>query len=193
MKKTILFMISVVAALSAAATDRFYIEDFTINPGETKQVSIMLDNEIEYTAFQVDLLLPEGLTVEMDDGDYVFDLTSRKANDHTITSMLHEDGFIRIIAYSLNVKAFKGNSGALVTFNLIADDNFKGPAPRPVNKIFLLVIKDRTLRSREIQENNLFDFSRTARSFLLPLQPKSQKHYGRKRFTATTRGPGCPL
>lgn len=129
MKKTILFLMSVMVALSAAATDRFYIEDFIISPGETKQVSIMLDNDEEYTALQVDLLLPEGLTVEMDDGEYVFDLTSRKASDHTLSSMMHEDGAIRIIAYSLNVNPFKGNSGALVTFNLIADEDFKGPAP----------------------------------------------------------------
>lgn len=129
MKKTFLFLISVMAALNAAATDRFYIEDFIISPGETKQVSIMLDNEEQYSAFQVDLLLPEGLTVEMDNGEYTFNLTSRKDNDHTILSMMHEDGSFRIIAYSLNVKSFKGNSGALVTFNLSADDNFKGPAP----------------------------------------------------------------
>lgn len=92
MKKTFLFLISVMAALNAAATDRFYIEDFIISPGETKQVSIMLDNEEQYSAFQVDLLLPEGLTVEMDNGEYTFNLTSRKDNDHTILSMMHEDG-----------------------------------------------------------------------------------------------------
>lgn len=129
MKKTVLFLMSVLAVLSAAATDRFYIEDFIISPGETKQVSIMLDNDEQYTALQVDLLLPEGLTVEMEDGDYVFALTSRKASDHTLSSMMHEDGSIRIIVYSLNVKPFKGNSGALITFNLIADENFNGPAP----------------------------------------------------------------
>ena len=41
---------TVVAVLCAAATDRFYIEDFTIAPGETKTVSILLENEATYTA-----------------------------------------------------------------------------------------------------------------------------------------------
>ena len=62
MKKTIILFTAMVVALGAAATDRFYIEDFTISPGETRTVSILLDNEAEYTAFQSDLYLPEGLT-----------------------------------------------------------------------------------------------------------------------------------
>ncbi len=115
------------ASLCAAATDRFYIEDITIGPGETQLVSICLNNSIEYTAFQADLVLSEGLSVEQEDGDFVFDLTARKGNDHTISSLLRDDGAIRIIAYSLNLKSFKGNSGALVTFNLKAEDDFVGP------------------------------------------------------------------
>ena len=38
MKKTIILFAAMVVALGAAATDRFYIEDFTISPGETRTV-----------------------------------------------------------------------------------------------------------------------------------------------------------
>ena len=69
---------AVVSLLCAAATDRFYIEDFSIAPGETRTVSILLDNEAAYTAFQTDIYMPNGLTIEMEDGDYIFDLTDRK-------------------------------------------------------------------------------------------------------------------
>ena len=61
-------------------------------------VSIMLDNEMAYTAFQTDIYLPEGLTVEQEDGDYVFDLTSRKGRDHIIASQVQVDGAIRIMS-----------------------------------------------------------------------------------------------
>ena len=128
MKRKIIAVLAVLVALGAAATDRFYIEDFTIAPGETQTVSIMLDNEASYTAFQFNIYMPEGLTVEQEDGDYIFDLTDRKARDHNIASQLQEDGSIRVMSYSLHINAYNGNSGALVTFNVTARDNFEGPA-----------------------------------------------------------------
>ena len=128
MKRTILLSMAVVAVLCAAATDRFYIEDFTIAPGETRTVSIMLDNETAYTAFQTDIYMPAGLSIEMEDGDYIFDLTERKSRDHMIASQPQADGAIRVISYSNRINPFNGNSGALVTFNLTADTDFTGPA-----------------------------------------------------------------
>lgn len=108
------------AAVVSAATERFYIEDFEIAPGETRTVSILLNNEVAYTAFQADLYLPDGLTVEQEDGDYIFDLTARKARDHIIASQLQPDGSIRLMSYSPKINAYSGNSGALVTFNVVA-------------------------------------------------------------------------
>ena len=128
MKRTILLSMTVVAVLCAAATDRLYIEDFTIAPGETRTVNIMLDNEIAYTAFQADIYMPAGLTIEMEDGDYIFDLTERKSRDHMIASQPQADGAIRVISYSNGINPFKGNSGALVTFNVTAATDFTGPA-----------------------------------------------------------------
>ena len=120
MKRRLLYAVLAVVAMCAAATDRFYIEDFTIAPGETRTVSILLDNETAYTAFQTDIYLPEGLTVEQEDGGFIFDLTSRKGRDHNIASQLQADGAIRIMSYSPSIKTYSGNSGALVTFNVTA-------------------------------------------------------------------------
>lgn len=128
MKRTILIIIAIVVTISATATDRFYIEDFSIAAGETHMVSILLDNEESYTAFQTDLYLPEGLTVEQEDGEYIFDLTSRKARDHSISTQTQADGSIRLMSYSLLINAYSGNSGALVTFNIMASDDFNGSA-----------------------------------------------------------------
>ena len=115
-----------VASLSAAAVDTFYINDFTINPGETKLIEINLDNDSVYTALQADIYLPEGLTIEQEDGDYLFELTDRKGRDHTIASTMLSSGAIRILIASQTLKTFKNNSGALVTFNIIADNSFSG-------------------------------------------------------------------
>ncbi len=127
MKKSILFVVMAIATLCATATDRFYIEDFSISAGETRTVSIILENETAYTAFQTDLYLPASLTVEQEDGDYIFDLTSRKGRDHNIATQVQADGAIRIMSYSPTIKAYSGNSGALVTFNVTATEDFTAP------------------------------------------------------------------
>ena len=108
--------------LCAAATDRFYIEDFSIAPSETLTVSILLDNETVYSAFQSDLYLSEGLTATN------FALTERKNSNHTLTATVLPDGGIRLLSYSLKLKSYSGNSGALVTFDITASDDFAGDA-----------------------------------------------------------------
>lgn len=135
MKSYLSFLLLALVALSAKATDRFYIEDFTINPGETKVVSIMLDNAVEYSAFQADLYLPTGLSVIQVDGDYLIDLTDRKGRDHTISSQLQADGAMRIMSYSTSLKVYSGNSGALVTMSIAANESFTGLVTISMNNI----------------------------------------------------------
>ena len=122
MKKTIILIAAMVVVLGASATDRFYVEDFTITPGETVNVSIMLDNEVEYTAFQSDLYLPEGLTATN------FALTDRKNANHSLTATVLPNGGIRLLSYSLKLKPYSGNSGALVTFDVTANEEFEDPS-----------------------------------------------------------------
>ena len=132
MKRYFIFVVMAVVSLGATA-DRFYIEDFTITPGETRTVSIMLDNEMAYTAFQCDLQLPEGLGVDEDS----FALTSRKSNNHTLTVSEFPGRSYRLMSYSLNLKNYSGNSGALVTFDVTASDDFSGPATMAIrNTVF---------------------------------------------------------
>ena len=112
-----------VVALFATATDRFYVQDFAIWPGSTRTVSILLDNEMPYTAFQCDLYLPSGLSVV----DGSFALTERKNANHTLSVSAFPDNVYRLMSYSINLKTYSGNSGALVTFEVIASDNIVCP------------------------------------------------------------------
>ena len=129
--------LAVLVGLCSSANDRFYIEDFTIAVGETVTVSIQLENEVAYTAFQTDIYLPEGLTIEQEDGDYIFDLTSRKARDHNIASQTQVDGAIRVMSYSPRINAYSGNSGALVTFNVTANEGFTSSATIQIRNTLL--------------------------------------------------------
>lgn len=140
MKKSVLVVVMVVVALNVAAVNRFFLPDFTIAQGETMQVAMILDNDEPFTAFQTDLLLPTGLSVIEDDGEYLFDLTGRNASDQTIISKLRDDGVLRMVSFCMSVKPYTGNSGALVVINLQADSAFVGPATiRLKNSFFVNV------------------------------------------------------
>lgn len=123
MKKTIMIIAAMMAAITAMAESRFYINDFSIAQSGTVEVQMILENTYELSAIQADIYLPEGLMVEMDDDEYIFDLTDRKARNHTVSSTLLSNGAIRVLISSPTSKTFSDNSGAIVTFNLTADEN----------------------------------------------------------------------
>ena len=74
-------------------------------------VSISLDNEMEYTALQLDLTLPEGMTANE------FALTNRASNLGLIVRD-RGNGKVRVLAYTPDLKTIKGNDGAVLTFNV---------------------------------------------------------------------------
>lgn len=79
------------------------------NAGNT--VSINLANEMEYTAMQMDLTLPEGMNASE------FALTNR-ASELGLIVKDRGNGKVRILAYSPTLKTIKGNEGAVLTFNV---------------------------------------------------------------------------
>lgn len=93
--------------------------DITLAAGETRRVSIMLDNEMDYAAFQLDLNLPEGLKASN------FQLTDR-ASSHTFDVNTLQIGNFRALCYSPNMTAINGHAGALLTFDVTATSNVKG-------------------------------------------------------------------
>ena len=81
--------------------------------GETvgNTVSINLANEMEYTALQMDLTLPEGMNASE------FTLTNR-ASELGLIVKDRGNGKVRVLAYTPNLKTIKGNDGAVLTFNV---------------------------------------------------------------------------
>ena len=99
--------------------DRMSGEGITLTAGETRTVSIMLDNEMDYSAFQLDLTLPEGLTA----GN--FRLTDR-AGSHAFDVNTLANGKTRALCYSPTLTAIRGNEGALLTFDVTATTAIDG-------------------------------------------------------------------
>ncbi len=136
----------IISNLSAKAENRFYIDNFIMYTGETKELAINLTNDVAFTGFQADLYLPNGLEVVQEDGDYIFELTDRKGSDHSISTERQDNGAIRLLCYSLKLKEFSGTSGALVKFRVKASDDFRGD--------FQINIKDITFSQKDLTEYN---------------------------------------
>lgn len=109
--------------VAAPESDRLYINDFSINAGETKDIEICMANSIAYNAFQCDIYLPEGLSFYEEDGEYIVDLTSRKSRTHTIAANIQPDGALRVVAFSSKNTSFSGNDGALMILPIVASES----------------------------------------------------------------------
>lgn len=121
--------------ISVNAEDKFYLPDFSIKAGETKQLAIQFEsdnvsasnpNRLEYVAFQFDIYLPEGLTIVQEKEKYHFTFNTDRSDDHTFTSAVQEDGAIRVAGASLTNAYFWGTSGDFVYFSVTAAEDFTG-------------------------------------------------------------------
>jgi len=87
----------------------------TLTMGVDCMVPVALNNAGAYSAFQVDLQLPEG--VELID----VALTDRAMSTHTIAWNTLRNGKVRVIAYSASNAAITGNEGNLINLVVKAD------------------------------------------------------------------------
>ena len=94
---------------------------------DVANVTLELTNGISFAGFQLDMVLPEGLTVEPIEGAESNFVLSR-ANGHTIMNgtVRNTPGAIRLLSYALNGEVYTGNEGTLVTFAVRATEEFEG-------------------------------------------------------------------
>ena len=114
---------------------RTYAENLTVanvelKPGESKNVAISLENPTKkYTAFQFDLELPEGVTVELkNNGKPKISLNEDRIDDHTLTVQDLGSGSYRLLCFSMSNAELYGTSGTLITMTLHAADNVSAGA-----------------------------------------------------------------
>ena len=122
-------------ATQYAMESRFFIEDFSIQAKETKTIAVNLTNDTAFSGFQADIKLPEGLELCQEDGEYMISLSTRKGNDHVLTSAMRSDGTIRLLSYSMSLNEFDDTEGALVYLTVTAANNFIGNYEISLNNI----------------------------------------------------------
>ena len=118
------------AALSALqAQNTVTVSEVTMQQGETAILSVELNNETAFAAFQMDLKLPDGFSVATtinEDDEEVLDIAlgaDRKKSTHLLTYNVLSNGTIRIASYSNANAAYKGTSGEIVRFRIAAAES----------------------------------------------------------------------
>ena len=122
MKKLLIALTAFLLTAATASADEVVVKDFTIKQGGTAVVEIELNNPNEtYTAFQMDMLLPEGITLATgEDGEALIENGSRLGSGHTIACTAIEGG-VRLVCVAAMSDAISGTGGALCTITLQAN------------------------------------------------------------------------
>ena len=100
---------------------------FSIKPGGTHKVDVVLKNDIYFCGLQADITLPEGLHVEKkSNGKMIFQYSERLSSNFAISS-IEKNGIVRVALSSLpidKIQSYKGGDGVIFSFNVVADPDF---------------------------------------------------------------------
>lgn len=121
MRRNRFYMICVLlTAFGSTFADNLTMENVTLQSGETCQVGIVLNNsENEYSAFQFDLILPEGVSVAKNDRNkFIATLNSDRADDHTLKVSQNDTNSYRFMSFSMANSTFAGTTGPVVYVTL---------------------------------------------------------------------------
>ena len=124
MNKKILTLAAFFLGVMYADADNISVADVTIEPGQTASVGISLNNtETNLVSFQMDLTLPEGITVNKAGCS----LSSRFTDgDQELTIGKQGDNVYRLTSTSFALTPISGNSGEIITLSLTASSTSAG-------------------------------------------------------------------
>ncbi len=96
----------------------------------TKRIAVNLNNVDDYTAFQLDVVLPEGMTI------VGTSLGERAGQSHEILSRKQLDGSVRMLVSSVAGETFSGNEGAVLYIDVETSNAFMGSDVELLNILF---------------------------------------------------------
>ena len=103
--------------------DNLSVGSVLLTPGQSKVVTIQLNNQTaSYTAFQFDMVLPDGVQVVKSVGDDLLaSLSVERISDHELHAAMIKSNIYRFLAFSMTNADFSGKNGALLHITLSAD------------------------------------------------------------------------
>lgn len=95
------------------------IDDITLDRGGSVECPIdFVSADKDFVSFQFDVYLPDGMSIEGINA-------GSKALDHTLTYLEREEGFVRVICYSLSNSTFSKEEGNAISLILKANDEIQ--------------------------------------------------------------------
>ena len=129
---------------AAASDDKVFIDDFQMGNGQQKNVSLRLTNTGLYTAFQCDIVLPEGLTVaENDQHAPMVNISSANAQNHIVQANYIGNGALRLLVMSMSNQPFAGNDNDVVSLTIEAGGE-TGQKVISIENVRLVNVENRT-------------------------------------------------
>ncbi len=106
-------------------TNVMYAENLEVRSGSEFVLPIIMRNTEDIISYQLDLYLPDGVTVKTDaDGELmVAENEDRIKRSHTVTADFLKDGSLRIVGYSSKNDAYLGTEGIMLYVTLVASEN----------------------------------------------------------------------
>ena len=100
---------------------------FSIKPGGTHKVDVVLKNDIYFCGLQADITLPAGLHIEKkSNGKMNFQYSERLSSNFAISSG-EKNGIVRVVLSSLpidKIQPYKDGDGVIFSFNVVAAPDF---------------------------------------------------------------------
>lgn len=116
----------------------FAINDTKVMAGSVFTMPVELKNSCEVAAFQCDIYLPEGITLQKNNkGKYEISLDENRKDDHSITIAEQPDGAIRIVVASLSSSTFSGTEGTLFNMELLVAEDVSGEKSVAIKNIHI--------------------------------------------------------
>ena len=112
------------ASGSDVINNKIYIDDFSIAPGEEKEIEVKMSNLIDIAGFSVEICLPDGLSFLQKNGEYV--TKKSRLGNLTISPSYHEnDGnqTLLVLAYDFSLSSVEIGDGAILAIYIKADEN----------------------------------------------------------------------
>jgi len=124
--KLLLLFIGLLLGKNMNAQVSASLDEFSIKPGETKEVNVYLTNgDIDITDFEGYIALPKGFSfVAAYDNNSYAKMTGRETAGQALTAEIQKDGRLLFGIYQMTgTTGFSGKEGSVVAFTIKADEN----------------------------------------------------------------------
>jgi hypothetical protein len=158
MKKIKYFIIAAAALISGSAmAQKVVCPDVTFDQDGKANLVFSIESEEPSTLCEFFLTMPEGISIEEDEGEYNYERGDMLQKSHTVSVMDRAAGDIYVLIKNESGKNFKTNSGTLITIPIVAGDKaVSGP-----NTIKVADVNITNLDPKQINTETEFDITVT--------------------------------